>query len=131
MSLVSRLYSAPRLALRWLLRLDQPVPALNEYEIAAEVQIPVTFAQGIPVVSTTLGCEGIDAVDGEHLLLADTPEAFCEAVVRVIQDPSLAERLTGNARQLAESRYSWHTVYASLDAVYERIATLRSGVSDL
>jgi MFS family permease len=42
-SLLSQLTSAPRLALRWLLRLDQPVPALNEYEIAAEVESNYTW----------------------------------------------------------------------------------------
>jgi glycosyltransferase involved in cell wall biosynthesis len=89
------------------------------------VKILNAFAQGIPVVSTRLGCEGIDVVDGEHLLLADTPKAFAEAVVRVIRDPVLAERLAGNARRLVESRYSWQTVYANLDAVYDRLAACR------
>ncbi len=91
------------------------------------VKILNAFAQGIPVVSTRLGCEGIDVVDGEHLLLADTPKAFAEAVVRVIRDPVLAERLAGNARRLVESRYSWQTVYANLDAVYDRLAARRRG----
>lgn len=89
------------------------------------VKILNAFAQGIPVVSTSLGCEGIDAVHNEHLLLADAPEAFGEAVTRVIQDPSLAKRLARNARKLVEVRYSWETVYAPLDAVYDQLATWR------
>lgn len=92
------------------------------------VKILNAFAQGIPVVSTTLGCEGIDAVNNEHLLLADTPAAFAEAVISVILDRSLAERLTRNARQLVESRYSWQIVYDRLDAVYDRLMAFRGKV---
>ena len=89
------------------------------------VKILNAFAQGLPVVSTTLGCEGIDAANGEHLLLADTAEAFGEAVVRLMQDPGLAERLSRNARRLVEHCYSWQTVYARLDAVYDRLMARR------
>ncbi len=95
------------------------------------VKILNAFAQGIPVVSTTIGCEGIDAIDGEHLLLADTPEAFRDAVIRVIQSPVLGDHLVRSARRLVESSYSWQTVYSSLDPVYDRLAALRAKVSGL
>ena len=41
------------------------------------------LACGLPVVSTSVGCEGLNAVDGQHMLVADTPEAFANAVQRM------------------------------------------------
>ena len=73
------------------------------------VKILEAFARGIPVVSTTIGVEGIDAEPGEHLLVADRPEDFARAVRRVLDDPAEAARLAGAARRLIEERYDWRT----------------------
>ena len=58
------------------------------------VKILESFAHRVPVVSTTLGAEGSDVDDGVHLLLADDPEAFAAATVRLIGDAQLRVRLT-------------------------------------
>ncbi|MBN1979710.1 MAG: glycosyltransferase [Anaerolineae bacterium] len=76
------------------------------------------FAWGIPVVSTRLGCEGFDVVDGEHLLVADSPESFAGAIIRALSDPQLATRLAHNARVFAERRHDVEVVYAALEEVY-------------
>jgi glycosyltransferase involved in cell wall biosynthesis len=68
-----------------------------------------------PLVSTSLGCEGIDAVDGVHLLIADEPVAFARAVLRVLDDRDLAARLGGAGRLLVERSYSWPSVLARLE----------------
>lgn len=68
------------------------------------------FAAGRPVVSTSIGAEGIDARHGEHLLIADTPEAFAAAVVQLTTDSDLAGRITSAARLLVEERYGWASV---------------------
>jgi polysaccharide biosynthesis protein PslH len=70
-----------------------------------------------PMVSTTLGCEGIDVRHGEHLLVADTAEAFASAVVRLLEDSDLAGRLGRAGRRLVGDHYSW-------DAAGERLAEL-------
>jgi len=72
----------------------------------------------VPVVSTTIGAEGLDYADGENLLLADTPEAFAQAVSRVLRDEALRRRLAEAGRRTAEARYDWRTVYAAWDGVY-------------
>src|SRR6202043_2280933 len=61
------------------------------------------------VVSTSLGCEGIDVVDGEHLLVADEPQAFADAVRRLCNDSELAGRLGMQGRALVEQRYRWES----------------------
>jgi glycosyltransferase involved in cell wall biosynthesis len=82
------------------------------------VKILEAFARGIPVVSTTIGVEGIDARPGEHLLVADEPGRFAEAVIRLISEPNEADRLARSARALVETRYDWRTALAGLDRVY-------------
>lgn len=78
------------------------------------VKILEAFAHGIPVVSTTLGAEGLDAHDGEHLLLADDPHAFAEACARVLGDIDLANQLVRRAQKLYATR---HTTDATKSAV--------------
>jgi glycosyltransferase involved in cell wall biosynthesis len=82
------------------------------------VKILEAFARGIPVVSTTIGVEGIDARPGEHLLVADEPRQFAEAVIRLIGEPGEAARLARSARALVETRYDWRTALSGLEQVY-------------
>lgn len=82
------------------------------------VKILEAFARGIPVVSTTVGVEGIEARAGEHLLVADTPDDFARAVLRLLHDRALGIRLAGAARALIEQRYEWRTALRALDSVY-------------
>jgi glycosyltransferase involved in cell wall biosynthesis len=53
------------------------------------------------IVSTSLGAEGLDFVDREELLLADTPDLFAQKVLDILRDPSLASSLADNALQRA------------------------------
>lgn len=69
------------------------------------VKILDAFARGLPVVATSVGIEGIDAVPGEHALVADAPAEIAAATVHVLRDRALAERLSASARALALARY--------------------------
>ncbi len=89
------------------------------------VKILEAFARGTPVVSTTVGVEGIQARAGEHLLVADDAESFARAVLQILADRSLAARLTRAGRALVEASYDWRTALASLDTVYERSSAQR------
>ena len=64
------------------------------------------MAFGLPVVTTSVGAEGMGLVDGEHVLVADDPEAFAEAVLRLYRDDELWERLSAGARELAAETWS-------------------------
>ncbi len=84
------------------------------------VKILNALAMGLPVVSTPIGAEGLDVVSGEHLLLADGPADFAEAVVRVLRDTELAATLGRNGRELVCKRYSWESVGSRLLDIYDR-----------
>jgi len=84
------------------------------------VKIIEAFSRGVPVVSTSIGCEGIEVQSGEHLLVADEPLEFAEAVVQVMQNDDLADHLAQNGRRLVEEKYDWKIVYKKLGRVYHR-----------
>ena len=73
------------------------------------------WAAGRAVVSTTLGAEGLARVDGEHLLLADDPDDFADAVLRLWNDPPLRARLGEAGRAHYEDRFTWPAAWRKLD----------------
>lgn len=82
------------------------------------VKIIEAFARGIPVVSTTIGAEGLDVIPGEHLLIADQPAELAAAIERILTEPALAARLSRAGRALVEQRYDWRTALVGLDRLY-------------
>jgi len=85
------------------------------------LKIVEAMAMGKPIVSTTLGAEGIEAVPGRDLLVEDDPAAFAEAVNRLLAEPDLAARIGQSARQLATDRYSWTGAAQALEGFYRRV----------
>ena len=71
------------------------------------LKILEAMAMAKPIVSTSIGAEGIDVVHEKHLLLADDPADFAAALGRVLDDPRLAARLGEEGRALVSARYSW------------------------
>lgn len=90
------------------------------------VKILDGLAWGLPMVSTSIGCEGIDVTPGQDILLADAPEPFAAQVVRLLRDRALADTLATNARRLAEQRYDWRVLYPRWDEVYASVLGSRN-----
>lgn len=82
------------------------------------VKILNALAQGLPVVTTSIGCEGLATVPGRDLLVADTAEDFAEAVLRVLTDEALARSLAAHGRRLVEQMYDYRLVCRKLDDIY-------------
>lgn len=108
------------------------VPDLTPYlEQAALMVVPVragggmrvrileAFSRAMPVVTTTVGLEGIEAQPDKDVFVEDSPTGFADAVVRLLNDDELRVNLGTNGRQLVETRYDWKIVYQMLDDVYE------------
>lgn len=83
------------------------------------VKILEALAEGLPIVTTSIGCEGIAVENGKHVLVADTPEDFARATLRLLEDRDLADTLSRNGRQLIEKTYDYHVAYRPVDLVYE------------
>lgn len=91
------------------------------------IKILECFAMGIPVVSTSIGVEGVEAEAGKHLMVENTAEGFAEAVLAVCEDEALRTRLAKEAYDLAHNRYRWTFVAEQLEVTY-RAAMLRTPV---
>jgi len=79
------------------------------------LKILEAWAAGLPVVSTTVGAEGLPARDSEHLLLADGVPAFTAAVSRLLACSGLRESLAAAGRSLLEAEFTWEKVWKKLD----------------
>jgi len=87
------------------------------------LKILEALSWGVAVVSTPLGCSGLDVTSGEHLLTADDPAAFAGAVLDVLGDENLARRLGGCGRDLISRRYTWACAVQTLsEKVYQQCA---------
>lgn len=78
------------------------------------LKILEAMAAGVPVVSTTIGAEGIAAENGRHIWLADQPDEFSSRVLQLLAEPALTLQMRDSARQLVTERYSWSAVHAML-----------------
>ena len=73
------------------------------------------MAAGIPVVSTTIGAEGLGARDGDTIRIADTPEDFAAACITLLDDAAERERLRDQALQMVTEKYSWEAVASAFE----------------
>lgn len=83
------------------------------------------WAMGKAVVSTSVGCEGLDARDGENILVRDDPAEFAEAVRLVLDDEALRSRLGEGARRTAERVYEWDVIGEAMAGEYRALLGAR------
>jgi sugar transferase (PEP-CTERM/EpsH1 system associated) len=99
-------------------RSAEVVVAPLRYGGGTRLKILEAFAMGKAVVSTTLGCEGIDCRDEEHLQVRNTPAHFAGAVVELMADPSLRARIGSSGCKLAHERYTWSAIQQKMLRIY-------------
>lgn len=75
------------------------------------IKILHSMAMGLPIVSTSLGCEGLEVADQVHLLVRDQPDEFAQAVLQLMMDNSLRQTLRQNGRTLVEQAFDWQMIY--------------------
>jgi GT2 family glycosyltransferase/glycosyltransferase involved in cell wall biosynthesis/2-polyprenyl-3-methyl-5-hydroxy-6-metoxy-1,4-benzoquinol methylase len=89
------------------------------YGAGVKGKIGQSMAYGLPVVTTSIGAEGMGITDGHHALIADDEESFAMAVIKLYQDPGLWEKLSLNSRTLIEQNYSPDAVEQALRKLLE------------
>ena len=108
--------------------LQDPAPILRETAAfivplraasGMRVKILDAWCSGAPVVSTTVGAEGVDVREGENLLLADREAPFADAVLRLLDDRrGLGRKLAAGGRATVVAQYDWRTSYRAWDRIY-------------
>jgi glycosyltransferase involved in cell wall biosynthesis len=108
-----------------------PVPDVAPYYAAAHaavvavragggtrIKLLEAFAHRVPVITTTAGAEGLDALPGRHFLLGDGPDALAAGCLRLLREPGLARRLADEASALVRRRYALPVVAGEIEALY-------------
>jgi glycosyltransferase involved in cell wall biosynthesis len=85
------------------------------------------FASGTPVVATSFANQGVQASDGEHLLIADEPDLFAEHVVTLLENRERGQALAHWAHQFVAKNFTWEAHATQLERTYERIAATLGG----
>jgi glycosyltransferase involved in cell wall biosynthesis len=87
------------------------------------MRLKVVEAMGMcmPIVSTTIGAEGIHCIPDQDILICDTPEELKNGIVLLLRDVTLANRIAQNARLRAVSEYSWETLIARFEKMYKEL----------
>lgn len=80
------------------------------YGSGTKLKLLEAFAAGVPVVSTSIGCEGVSVVPNEHLFVADTPQQFADSVCKLLNDRILAQKMAEQARNLIKDKYDWNMI---------------------
>jgi glycosyltransferase involved in cell wall biosynthesis len=87
------------------------------------LKILEALAYGVPVVSTTIGCEGLGLQSGREIIIADAPTQFAHAIDRVLEDDALCERLALAGRSAVEARFDWTEIGETVDRILQAVAT--------
>lgn len=85
------------------------------------------MASGVPVITTELGNAGINALDGQSIIIAKTGDEFAKAVRSLIEDKSLHAKISKNARALIEKNFDWNIIVEKLEKVYRDLPAGRQG----
>jgi glycosyltransferase involved in cell wall biosynthesis len=124
-SLIDRTKADPSLTITGYV--DDPMPYLADASMMViplnagggmRVKILNALAQGIPMVSTAVGCEGISVTNEEDILIADDRHAFAASTVRLLRDAALNEQITHAGRRTVEQLYDYRQACRLLDTVY-------------
>ncbi|MDA7672957.1 glycosyltransferase family 4 protein [bacterium] len=85
------------------------------------IKIFEAMAQGVPVVSTAIGAEGLPVINGETIIIADTPGSFADAALEILVSPDKGAAIALNSRQKLVAEHSWATVTSSFMALCYKV----------
>ncbi|MDQ2677639.1 MAG: glycosyltransferase, partial [Actinomycetota bacterium] len=86
------------------------------------LKVVEALANHLPLVTTTVGCEGIALTDGVDALIADDPRTFADACLRLIEQPALRQQLADAGDELFRARYDWAHIQATVGALARQVA---------
>jgi len=93
------------------------------YGSGTRLKILESMACGTPVISTSLGCEGLDVTNGENIIIADTPDDFAQAVIQLLEYPGLRQSIGEIGEKFVERTYSLEANTAKLERLISDLIT--------
>lgn len=84
------------------------------------------MAAKLPLITTSVGAEGLGATNGENIIVRDDPSSLAKATLEIIGDEKKAKTIAENARKLVEEKFSWYKMGESLDKIYEKTGAIRN-----
>jgi glycosyltransferase involved in cell wall biosynthesis len=105
---------------QWIQRADLMVVPIR-IGGGTRIKILEGMAQGIPVISTRIGAEGIQADHEENIFFADTSQEMIEGIIKLLKDPDLRKKIADGGRKLVEEKYDWNVSGKKLLAAYSSI----------
>jgi glycosyltransferase involved in cell wall biosynthesis len=105
---------------QWIQRADLMVVPIR-IGGGTRIKILEGMAQGIPVISTRVGAEGIQAAHKESIFFADTSQEMIEGIIKLLKDPDLRKKIADGGRKLVEKKYDWNVSGQKLLAAYSSI----------
>ena len=92
------------------------------YGEGTKIKVVEAMACGTPVVSTLIGCQGLEVTDGKHLLIADNEADFSRRVIELLRDSQRSHTVAAAARALAVDKYDWNRIIANLEPALRDLA---------
>jgi glycosyltransferase involved in cell wall biosynthesis len=92
------------------------------YGEGTKIKVVEAMACGTPMVSTSIGCQGLEVMDGRHLLIADNETDFSRRVIELLRDPEQGQAMATAARALAVEKYSWQGLISALEPKLQELA---------
>ncbi len=86
------------------------------------LKILSAMSTGVPVVTTTVGAQGIEITNGENIIIADTPDQMAKAVVKLLTNKNVYRDIVVNAKKLILEKYDWNIIAQDLSKIYEETA---------
>ncbi|NTU73725.1 glycosyltransferase [Candidatus Roizmanbacteria bacterium] len=85
------------------------------------LKILAAMAAKLPIISTSVGVEGLELQDGKHVLIANTQQEFIDRILQLLTDERLFESIETNAYKVAKDKYSWDAIANKLAVVYKSV----------
>lgn len=106
--------------LPWFYAADVLVVPLRQ-GAGTRIKVLEAMAAGLPVVTTSKGCEGIAVENAKEVIIADTPQALADSLVKVMTEPEVGRSLAEEARHLVAERYTWEATARIVGTSYKRV----------
>jgi glycosyltransferase involved in cell wall biosynthesis len=97
------------------------------YGEGTKLKVLEAMASGVPVIGTTIGCQGIEVVDGEQVLIANSEKEFSDGVIDLLRDAKRRTQMAGAARRLIEQKYTWKKIVGDLEPKLQALVTRSQG----